>query len=108
MPEAGMRTADRAASNRLRKEVFMGKNTGEKKKGALKRGYGMNEVPRAGELGAFGLQHALLILFQTLPAPLLIAGGLGLGPVETSILIASALFVSGICTFVQSFGVGPL
>ncbi len=84
--------------------------TGKKGKGAnaLKRGYGMNEVPRAGELGAFGLQHALLILFQTLPAPLLIAGGLGMGPVETSILIASALFVSGICTFVQSFGVGPL
>ena len=38
----------------------------------------------------------------------LIAGGLGFGPLETSILIASALFVSGICTFVQSFGVGPL
>lgn len=86
----------------------MGKNTEGKEKKALKRGYGMNEVPKAGELGAFGLQHALLILFQTLPAPLLIAGGLGMGPVETSILIASALFVSGICTFVQSFGVGPL
>ena len=86
----------------------MSTKSGEKEKKALKRGYGMNELPKAGELGAFGLQHALLILFQTLPAPLLIAGGLGMGPVETSILIASALFVSGICTFVQSFGVGPL
>lgn len=85
----------------------------KEKKGAeggkgIARGYGMNECPRPAELGAFGLQHALLILFQTLPAPLLIAGGLGFGPLETSILIASALFVSGICTFVQSFGVGPL
>ena len=81
---------------------------GRKEKKAVKRGYGMNERPHAGELGAFGLQHALIILFQTLPAPLLIAGGLGLGPGETSILIASALFVSGICTFIQSYGVGPL
>ena len=85
----------------------------KEKKGAeggkgIARGYGMNECPRPAELGAFGLQHALLILFQTLPAPLLIAGGLGFGPLETSLLIASALFVSGICTFVQSFGVGPL
>ena len=53
---------------------------GRKEKKAVKRGYGMNERPHAGELGAFGLQHALIILFQTLPAPLLIAGGLGLGP----------------------------
>ncbi len=74
----------------------------------IKRGYGMNELPSAPQLGAFGLQHALLILFQTLPAPLLISGGLGLDAVETALLIACALFVSGICTFIQSFGLGPL
>lgn len=78
------------------------------KAGKLKRGYGMNELPSAPELGAFGLQHALIIMFSTLPAPILIAGGLGLGTTETALLIACALFVSGICTFIQSFGIGPI
>ena len=80
----------------------------ETKKVKPKRGYGMNEVPAPGELVAFGLQHALIFMFSTLPAPILIAGGLGLGPAETGLLIASALFVCGVCTIIQSYGVGPL
>lgn len=79
-----------------------------KKKGKLARGYGMNELPSVPQLGAFGLQHALILMFSTLPAPIMIAGGLGLNTVETALLISCALFVSGICTFIQSFGVGPL
>lgn len=78
------------------------------KKGKRERGYGMNQVPKVGELGAFGLQHALIILFQTLPAPLLISAGVGLDAAQTALLVASALFVSGICTFIQSFGLGPI
>ena len=80
----------------------------ENNKGKIARGYGMNEVPRAHELGAFGLQHALVIMFSTLPAPILIGTGLGLPAAEQALLIACGLFVSGICTIVQSFGVGPL
>ena len=80
----------------------------EKKMGKVKRGYGMNELPSVPELLAFGLQHALIFMFSTLPAPLLIAGGLGLGTVETALLVACSLFVCGVCTIIQSFGVGPL
>lgn len=79
-----------------------------KKEGKLKRGYGMNELPALTELIPFGLQHALIFMFSTLPAPILIAGGLGLGTAETALLIACSLFVCGICTIIQSFGVGPL
>lgn len=78
------------------------------KGGKIKRGYGMNELPSFPELCAFGLQHALIFMFSTLPAPLLIAGGLGLGTVETALLVACSLFVCGVCTIVQSFGVGPV
>lgn len=77
-------------------------------KAKIERGYGMNQLPSVPELGAFGLQHALIFMFSTLPAPLLIAGGLGLSTVETALLVSCALFVSGICTIIQSFGVGPL
>ena len=80
----------------------------EKEKKGIKRGYGMNELPAFPELVAFGLQHALIFMFSTLPAPLLIAGGLGLGVVETALLIACSLFVCGVCTIIQSYGVGPL
>jgi uracil-xanthine permease len=80
----------------------------EKEKRKLVHGYGMNELPSPPELGAFGLQHALILMFSTLPAPILIAGGLGLDVVETALLVSCALFVSGICTFIQSFGLGPL
>ncbi len=77
-------------------------------KGKLERGNGMNQLPKTPHLLAFGLQHALIILFQTLPAPLLISAGVGLDAVQTALLVASALFVSGICTFIQSFGLGPI
>ncbi len=76
-------------------------------KGKLERGNGMNQLPKTPHLLAFGLQHALIILFQTLPAPLLISAGVGLDAVQTALLVASALFVSGICAFIQSFGLGP-
>ena len=79
-----------------------------KEKGMIKRGYGMNELPAPGELVAFGVQHMLIFMFSTLPAPILIAGGLGLSAAETGLLIMCSLFVCGECTIIQSFGVGPL
>ena len=79
-----------------------------KEKGMIKRGYGMNELPAPGELVAFGVQHMLIFMFSTLPAPILIAGGLGLSAAETGLLIMCSLFVCGVCAIIQSFGVGPL
>ena len=68
------------------------------------QGYGMNERPPVHELIPFGVQHA----FQALPAPLLIAAGLGFDPAQTTILVACALFVAGISTIVQTLGIGSV
>lgn len=68
----------------------------------------MNERPPVHELIPFGVQHALLVAFQALPAPLLIAAGLGFDPAQTTILVACALFVAGISTIVQTLGIGSV
>ena len=72
------------------------------------QGYGMNERPPVRELVPFGVQHALLVAFQALPAPLLVSAGLGFGPAETTVLVACALFVAGISTIVQTLGIGKV
>lgn len=43
-------------------------------------GYKINDRPPVKELIPFGVQHALLIAFQALPYPLLVAAGLGFDP----------------------------
>lgn len=68
----------------------------------------MNERPPVHELIPFGVQHALLVAFQALPAPLLIAAGLGFDPAQTTVLVACALFVAGISTIVQTLGIGSV
>ena len=72
------------------------------------QGYGMNERPPVRELIPFGVQHALLVAFQALPAPLLVSAGLGFDTAQTTILVACALFVAGISTIVQTMGIGPV
>ena len=72
------------------------------------QGYGMDERPPVRELVPFGVQHALLVAFQALPAPLLVSAGLGFSPAETTVLVACALFVAGVSTLVQTLGIGPV
>ncbi len=71
-------------------------------------GYGINDKPPVRELIPFGIQHSLLIAFQALPYPLLVAAGLGFDPAQTAILVACAFFVAGIATILQTIGVGPV
>lgn len=68
----------------------------------------MHECPPVRELIPFGVQHALLVAFQALPAPLLVSAGLGFDPAQTTVLVACALFVAGISTIVQTLGIGPV
>ena len=72
------------------------------------RGYGVNECPPTSHLIPFGIQHALLIAFQSLPYPLLVAAGLGFDTVDTAILIACSFFIGGISTMLQTLGIGPV
>lgn len=71
-------------------------------------GYGIDEKPPVRELIPFGIQHSLLIAFQALPYPLLVAAGLGFDPVQTAVLVACAFFIAGIATILQTIGVGPV
>ncbi|MCI9628767.1 MAG: purine/pyrimidine permease [Eggerthellaceae bacterium] len=68
----------------------------------------MNDKPPIKELIPFGVQHSLLIAFQALPYPLLVAAGLGFDPAQTAILVSCAFFVAGISTILQTIGVGPV
>ena len=71
-------------------------------------GYKINDKPPIKELIPFGVQHSLLIAFQALPYPLLVAAGLGFDPAQTAILVSCAFFVAGISTILQTIGVGPV
>lgn len=71
-------------------------------------GYKINDRPPVKELIPFGVQHALLIAFQALPYPLLVAAGLGFDPAQTAILVSCAFFVAGLSTILQTIGVGPV
>ena len=74
----------------------------------IAKGYGMNECPPVHQLVPFGLQHALLIAFQSLPYPLLVSAGLGFDAAETSILVACSFFVGGLSSVIQTLGIGPV
>lgn len=76
--------------------------------GKIKQGYGMNECPPVHQLIPFGIQHALLIAFQSLPYPLLASAGLGFDPAETAILVACSFLVGGLSSVVQTLGIGPV
>ena len=74
----------------------------------IKQGYGMNECPPVHQPIPFGLQHALLIAFQSLPYPLLVSAGLGFDAAETAILVACSFFVGGLSSVIQTLGIGPV
>ena len=71
-------------------------------------GYAINECPPLKETIPLSLQHILILIFNVLPVPLLIGGGVGLSTTEITILVAGCLLVTGVATIVQSLGVGPV
>ena len=74
----------------------------------IKQGYGVDECPPLHQLVPFSVQHALLMAFQSLPYPLLVSVGLGFGPADTAILVASSFFIAGVSSLVQTLGIGPV
>lgn len=51
-----------------------------------------------------GLQHVLAMYAGAIAVPLVIGGAIGLSNAEIAIVVAADLFVCGIATFLQSFG----
>lgn len=54
---------------------------------------------------AYGLQHVLTMYGGIIAPPLVIGQAAGLGPEEIGVLIASALFIGGLATLLQTLGV---
>ncbi|MEL7297046.1 MAG: solute carrier family 23 protein [Pseudomonadota bacterium] len=70
--------------------------------------YGLGDKPPFRFAALVGLQHLLAVFGGIVTAPLLIALGMQLPPADTTYLISSALFVSGIATLLQVSRIGPV
>lgn len=71
--------------------------------------YGIEERPPAAAAFFAAVQHLLAIFVAIVTPPLLIAGGLQIGdPKIKGYLVSMALFISGICTFIQCRRIGPV
>lgn len=66
----------------------------------------VDEILPAGKLFALGIQHVLVMYAGAVAVPLIIAGALGLGPEQRSLLINADLLACGLATLIQAFGFG--
>lgn len=69
--------------------------------------YGLEDVPPPGPSALAAFQHILAAIVGIVTPTLIIGGVLGLGA-HTPYLIAMAMFVSGISTFIQCKTIGPV
>ena len=70
--------------------------------------YGIDACPPFKEALFAALQHLLAIFVAIITPPLIIAGALKLDLETTVFLVSMSLFASGISTFVQCRGFGPV
>ncbi|MEU6082458.1 nucleobase:cation symporter-2 family protein [Streptomyces sp. NPDC047108] len=64
----------------------------------------VDEVPSAGRLGAFGLQHVLAMYAGAVAVPLIVGGAMKLPPADLAYLINADLLVCGLATILQCVG----
>ena len=67
-------------------------------------GYGLNDRPTLGHLVPLSLQHVLLFIAGSLAVPMIIAGSVGMNDSQTALIVQCMIFVSGIGTMLQAFG----
>ncbi len=67
-----------------------------------------NYMPPLKRAIPLGLQHVLAMFVGNITVPIIIGGLLGVTPEEKVFLIQVAIFISGVATFVQTIGVGPV
>lgn len=67
--------------------------------------HAVDEVLPAGKLGVLGLQHVLVMYAGAIAVPLIVGRALNLSPEQVAMLISADLFVCGIVSIIQSFGV---
>ncbi|CAL9591203.1 Uric acid transporter UacT [Streptomyces sp. enrichment culture] len=64
----------------------------------------VDQIPSAGRLAAFGLQHVLAMYAGAVAVPLIVGGAMELPPADLAYLITADLLVCGIATLVQCVG----
>ena len=64
----------------------------------------VDEVLPMGRLATLGLQHVLVMYAGAVAVPLIVGRALQLNPEQVALLISADLFVCGIVTLIQSFG----
>ena len=64
----------------------------------------VDEVLPSGKLAALGLQHVLVMYAGAVAVPLIIGRALKLSPEQVAMLISADLFVCGLVTLIQSWG----
>ncbi|MFD6416060.1 nucleobase:cation symporter-2 family protein [Streptomyces sp. NPDC060194] len=64
----------------------------------------VDEVPPAGRLAAFGLQHVLAMYAGAVAVPLIVGGAMKLSPADLAYLVTADLLVCGIATLIQCVG----
>ena len=69
--------------------------------------HAVDEVLPIGKLGVLGLQHVLVMYAGAIAVPLIIGRALNLSPEQVAMLISADLFVCGVVTLIQSFGMTP-
>ncbi len=72
------------------------------------KGYELNDKPPFKHLLPLSLQHVLLFIAGSLAVPLIIAGGAGMSDERAAVMIQCMIFVAGIGTMLQAFGLGPV
>lgn len=66
----------------------------------------VNQILPTGQLLALGLQHVLVMYAGAIAVPLIMGKALHLSPDQISSLISADLFVCGLVSLIQSFGIG--
>ncbi len=64
----------------------------------------VDEILPAGRLTTLGLQHVLVMYAGAVAVPLIVGRALNLTPEQVALLISADLFVCGIVTLIQSYG----
>ena len=66
----------------------------------------VDEILPTPRLAALGLQHVLVMYAGAIAVPLIVGRALKLSPEQVALLISADLFVCGLVTLIQSFGLG--
>ena len=69
--------------------------------------HAVDEVLPIGKLGVLGLQHVLVMYAGAIAVPLIVGRALNLSPEQVALLISADLFVCGVVSLIQSFGLTP-